>query len=416
MWANAITDPAVFREVPLRPGLMDDVENRRTLYDYGLVPAPYEMGPPPRLYLAVASLLLPLALWLLLYLLYGREPNVGYDARYEREPPGRIPPLAVPAIMRQRPDVTEMPMETLDATLATLLDAARKGVVDIVPGDARTGKGRGFVLAHPDKLEDLDELSRSVVDYYFHNVSGGQDLLTDRDIRRHSIERPDAFLFWLRQMSQEGRYWWWKHLGVGFLDPRSSRAYRFLCFSAPVLIVLAWFLMPFGFNVFSFFMTLPLVLVLFAATVVLGVVTCVYLGRTVLSWSPPAYYEHLRWQNYQRFLVEFSAIEQAPVELSAIWQEHYVYAVALGIGEKFMHGLSNLTANMDLAVELLPFMSGVPEELRIGWAGPRPGLDTRAALRDGLHQMLEGFRSGSGLKGKRVGRLQPLLFWRAGRR
>jgi hypothetical protein len=140
------------------------------------------------------------------------------------------------------------------------------------------------------------------------------------------------------------------------------------------------------------------------------------LGRVILRWSPPAYYEHLRWQSFRRFLVEFSAIEQAPIELSAIWQEYYVYAVALGIGEKFMHGLSSPTAGTDLAVDLVPFLTGMPEGQGLGRAGPRPHPDTGAALGTDTNQILAAFRSGSGLQGERAGRLRPLLFWQVGKR
>jgi len=405
LYADVVTDPTLFADVPLRPGLMGDVESRaRTGRD---LRSPDWSEPAPRWSLALVPLLLPLALLLALYRLYGREPRVGCEGRYEREPPERIPPLAVPPITRQRPDVTEMPMETLDATLATLLDAARKGVLEVVPGEGPASHGRGFRLACPERRDDLDELSRTVLDYYFHDVSRGRELLTDRDIRQHSIEQPDAFLFWLRQMSQEGRDWWWRKLGVGFLEPRSLRAYRFFRLAAPILTGICWFAMPFGFSVFSFFTNLPLLMALFLASVAASVVAATHLGRVILRWSPPVYYEHLRWQSFRRFLVEFSALKQAPVELAPVWQEYYVYAVALGIGEKFMHGLSGLANAMERTVNLQQSRNDDPEALGIGWEPPRPRLDTRAAFGEGISQMLAAFRSGSGLQGKRRTRLQP---------
>ena len=38
-------------------------------------------------------------------------------------------------------------------------------------------------------------------------------------------------------------------------------------------------------------------------------------GRVIFRWDPIAYLEHKRWKNFRKFLKDFSAIEQAPVNL-----------------------------------------------------------------------------------------------------
>lgn len=403
---DVLTDPEVFEDVRLRPGPMEKVEGAPRPDDHSR-PLP-EAAPAFRWWLVLILLLVPWALLVGLYYAFGREPRVSHEAIYEREPPGRIPPLAVPAIMRQQPNLTELPEQTLDATLATMLDAARKGVVELLPGDPKTGEGRGFVLAHSDRLKDLDELSRKVVDYYFTVVSAGRSFVTAEDVQRHAVAQPEAFLFWLKLMSQEGRYWWWSKLGVDFLEPQSSTAYKVFCYLAPLTTALAWLLVPLSFAFLSFDLTLRLRAVLMLVTFALSGAVYVYLGRVILRWSPPAYYEHLRWQKFRRFLVEFSAIEQAPVELLPLWGEYYVYAVALGIGEKFMHGLSSLGPAMSLAERAARSLHAARVGMGSGWGGAAFGL--------GLNQMLASFRSGSGLQGRRIDRLQPLMFWRVGRR
>ena len=78
---------------------------------------------------------------------------------------------------------------------------------------------------------------------------------------------------------------------------------------------------------------------------IFGLVVGVGLGvgaTPILRWSEAAYLEHRRWRNFRRFLVEFSAIEQAPVELLAIWEQYYVYAVALGVAERFLKNVARL--------------------------------------------------------------------------
>ncbi len=412
---DVLTDPGVFEDLPRTPGLMQEVETSTPTIEQDMPPEPDEAGPLRR-YFGLGLLVLPLVLLLVLYLLYGREPRVSHEALYEREPPELVPPLAVPPIMRQAPDLTELPEQTLDATLATLVDAARRGTLDLIPGDARTGAGRGLVLAHPDRVSDLDELSRKVIDYYFTRVSAGRSFVTAEDVRRYATEKPDAFLFWLKQMSQEGRYWWWTKLGIGFLEPASSIAYQVFCLVAPLATALVWLLVPFNFVLISIDLSFRLRVVLMFATFALSSAVYSYLGRAILRWSPPAYYEHLRWQSFRRFLVDFSAIEQAPLELSVIWQEYYVYAVALGIGERFMQGLSGLSEALSRAGKAESVLVSPEEVTGTVPASPSPGLDAGAQLGPGVGQVLEAFRAGSGMQGRRIGRLQPLLFWRVGNR
>jgi len=167
---------------------------------------------------------------------------------------------------------------------------------------------------------------------------------------------------------------------------------------------------PFGFAGLSDAQS-RLLSVLFALTFLLSRMLYVHLGRVILRWSPPAYREHLRWQSFRRFLAEFSNIGQAPIELSSIWQEYYVYAVALGIGEKFMQGLSSLATAMNWTAGLLRWRT--PEGVAASFVGPPPGPRTGEVLGQSIGPMLEAFRSGSGLQGKRPSRLQPSALRRA---
>ena len=409
LWIEALTDPDVFEQVPRRAGRMAKVENQRPFE--GSLPGTVPLVP---WYYTLVPLLLPLPLLLGLYLAFGREPPLADEGPYRHEPPGRIPPLAVPPIMRQQPDLTELPEQTLDATLATLLDAAGRGALDIRPGESGTGEGRGFVFSHPDKLADLDELSRKVVDYYFNCIGEGRTTVTVEDIRRHAAEQPDAFLFWLKEMSIAGRDWWWKNLGVDFLEPGSWNAYQFFCYAGIGLTAIAGFLLPLCFRMTIESDPVRLGALLGFAGGFLAALVYGQVGRPILRWSPPAYNEHLRWERFRRFLVDFSAIEQAPIELATIWQEYYVYALALGIGKKFMQGLSSLAPALARVNELRPSVTGETDRLRSASWDSKEGA--AEAFGQGIGLLLDAFRSGSGIPGKRTDPLRQLLFWRVGMR
>jgi uncharacterized membrane protein len=294
---------------------------------------------------------LPVVLLLLLWLRFGREPKLDYEAVYEHEPPRKAPPLAVPFIMHQKPDKSAMSQELFRGMMATLLDLARQGIVSV--NEVREGRKTKyeFRLDKPDKLQTAGEFERLAADCMFGKFGGGGNMLTEEMLKGYGKSHPNEVKAMLGQMFETGQDWWPPQLGVSFTDAASRKAYTLFRILAVVCCLPGAWLFVTGLATIAQFQSdarLPVTLfvaVAFAALYFL-------LGRVILRWDPTAYLEHKRWRNFRKFLRDFSAIEQAPVKLLAIWEHYYVYAVVLGVAEEFLKNIARLSEQQGTSMAL----------------------------------------------------------------
>ena len=293
-------------------------------------------------------LALPVVMVLYFYRRYGREPEVHYEAIYEHEPPRPAPPVAVPGITYQKIDKGTMYQPVMQGMFATLLDLANKGAVSVEETkEGRKSKYR-FVLKDREKLERQDEFSRKVARFFFSDVAGG-DELTEEKLKKYAEGHSTELKTLLGGLADEGRAWWETELKGPLLDEQASRAYtRFSLLTTGVLVLG-------GFLVYLALRRVagnagPLPIILPAGVGVVELIVFLGVGRSILRWQPYGLLEHLRWQRFKKFLEDFSAIEQAPVQLLAIWEHYYVYATVLGVAKEFLKNVTRLAEQRGLAV------------------------------------------------------------------
>ena len=285
-------------------------------------------------------LVLPLVLLLYHYFRYGREPAVDYEAIYEHEPPRNAPPLVIPAILHQKPDANVRSGEIFRGVFATLLDLAGKGYVTVE--ELGPHKGYRFNLKKPADPGELNESSRAVLDLLFGQVSSDHRSFTDREFREYGRQHASSVRRLLDGWFDDGRDWWRRELGTALLDRASTRAYgRFVLL---VLLSVALGVIAGGVGISGVLSRDAGPLPWFGSGIA-GFGACIVflaIGRTIHRWTAAAHLEHLRWKRFRRFLREFSAIEEAPVKLLAIWEHYYVYAVVLGVAEEFLKNIGKL--------------------------------------------------------------------------
>jgi uncharacterized membrane protein len=298
-----------------------------------------------KLYLLVplAALLIvvvPLVLVIVFYIRYGREPRIEYDAIYEHEPPREAPPLYVPGIMHQKLDSKTKPAEVFRGVFASLLGLAGKGVVSVRElGRDRKGMYE-FVLEKPDKTAELDPQDRELVEFLFNTVARGKGSFTDHEFRAYGQGHASSVRSKLSSWFDDGRSWWEKALAGPLLDQRSSKAYRTLTLLLFASIGIGAVCGVYGLRQITG--PGPLSIILSVSAGVVALVLFSSFGRSVLRWNETAFLEHSRWKKFRKFLRDFSAIEEAPVKLLAIWERYYVYAVVLGVAEEFLKNLGRL--------------------------------------------------------------------------
>ncbi len=337
---------------------------------------------------------LPVILLIVFYRKHGREPELTYEAIYEHEPPRKAPPAVVPLILHQKPDKSSLIQPLFAGMMATLLDLGRRGAVVV----QETKEGRrsrySFRLAKPELVGKASEFASKVTEFFFGQVASGRAEFDESDVKKYGQSRPSVVKGFVGDVFDTGMAWWRKTLEVDFVERASSRAYGTF-----LLIVLACtaagaFSFVNGLSAIVFFQPPVRVIV---TVVIAGLVFVLFslLGRTILRWTEIAYLEHRRWQNFRKFLKDFSAIEQAPVNLLAIWEEYYVYAVALGVASEFLKHVTKLAEQRGTSLALPVWYIGATGAHGGSLASLGQGLAGFDAFASNMSSMMSSFSTAS---------------------
>ena len=289
-----------------------------------------------------------------IYIRYGREPRVEYDHMYERDPPRDMPPAVVPAILTQgNVSQTEMPK----AFAATIIECARLGYLEIHEGEEKglIFKTREFIYKLTPKGEallrrkpvDLGRNERKLEDYEITVLrtviedAGDGSQATGEEIEKWGKDTKGGKTNFLRFIEPFGKKLrsWFERTHFELDDPSSKKAQLWFIV-ASVLLAIVFFLV-------FFFITRNLVNVITGFLILVSLPFAVSLAR----WTPEAALEEKKWKAYRRFISDFSAMKDAGPNLLQIWEQHLVYATALGVADK-------LISNLDLVAK--EFNSTIP--------------------------------------------------------
>lgn len=302
-------------------------------------------------------LVLFVAVFIWIYIRYGREPGVRYENVYEREPPRDIPPAVVPAILTQG---SVNNAEITKSFAASIIECARLGYLEIHEGEEKglifktrefiykvTPKGRALLdhqIVERERGErELEQYEVDVLRAVIEDAGDGSQA-TGQEIEKWGKKTKGGktkFLMFIEPFGKDLRSWFErKHFKLD--DPRSKKAQILFIVSA-VLLAAAFFL--------TFFLVTRNV-----ANLVAGFLVLVSLpfAMSLARWTPEAALEEKRWKAYKKFISDFSAMKDAGPGLLEIWEQHLVYATALGVADK-------LLSNLDLVAK--EFNAGVPAAL-----------------------------------------------------
>jgi len=295
-------------------------------------------------------IIVPIVLFIVFYFRYGREPDIPYIGIYEHEPPRKAPPITIPAIMHQKPEKTTINQSIFQAMFADLLDLCTKGIVSIQEVKDKKSHYQ-FTLEKPDKVKELEPINQEIIKFFFEEVGNSRVIMTDKDLKEYAIKHSTTLQAFLQDLFNQGRVWWEKTLSIKLLDPDSQTAYNkyilFILFS----ILIGDVLLGIGLSAL-FRIPEPPAFIIPIISGIFVFIIFVFVGRSILRWSAPAYQEQKKWQNFRRFLSDFSAIQQAPITLLPIWEQYFVYAVVLGVAQKFLKNIINLAQEQQTSLIL----------------------------------------------------------------
>lgn len=300
-------------------------------------------------YAAALLLLLALLFPLYVYHKYGKEPEIDYYGLYERELPTDSKPAVVNAIMRGRIGVPTI--EGFTATVMDLVDREYLRLKDTKSTKKHLGlisREKEDVLIEINEAADRSQLlnyEKDVFDLLSSHASEGRILWSDL---KKELGKGTEFYHFLNKWNSKVT----KHARADkfFL----SHGNTYMSYFSIIIIIVAFlsiWLLLFFFPPEQFPVVSSAILLVIAAAVV-AVIMIVFVNlseRTLGQWTPEGRLFHKRWDNFRKYLTDFSALKEHPPESLRIWDHYMVYAVALGVAEKALDNMSLVVPTEQLA-------------------------------------------------------------------
>ena len=298
--------------------------------------------------LTILFAFLALAFPFLIYFRYGREPKIDYEAIYEREPPTDSRPAVVNAIMQGK-----IGIPTMDGFTATVMNLANLGYISL--HTVISEESRAFGLFKSDSEDILIELVSS--DSY-ETANGNLPKLEnfEKDVfnllKKHASENKVSWDKLKKELGKGTDFYqfmlaWNKkverHIVVEKLFRSTGNTYVGIFGVATIIAAVVSFIAIskyFPSNSFPQASNLNILVVLIG---VFGLVMIIFSGafeKVLGRWTPEGRLYYKRWNNFKKYLTDFSALKEHPPESIKLWDSYLVYATALGVAEEVLKNMS----------------------------------------------------------------------------
>jgi uncharacterized membrane protein len=274
----------------------------------------------------------------LIYYKYGREIEIDYSAIYEREPPTPTKPVFVNAMMKGN-----IGYPTIEGFTATFMDLVYRGYFKIE--DTISAKSHLGLINYYDEdvLIKIGDYSESLQDFEYDVFSLIKTHMENDRILWSELEKKlgkdTKFSKFLNEWDKKVK----KKIKVEILFDSKGNKYM-SAFS--IIIILGLFLwirtITSDFPVDQF----PAIRNAFGLSVFVGIYVFLMLIFTSISekslgkWTPQGRLFQQRWENFRKYLTDFSALKEHPPGSIEIWDYYMVYAIALGVAEKALENMS----------------------------------------------------------------------------
>ncbi|HML05212.1 MAG TPA: DUF2207 domain-containing protein [Methanobacterium sp.] len=270
---------------------------------------------------------------LLIYLKFGREPKIDYQAEYERDIPTEDPPAIVNAIcgpgFSKKVGVPDM-----DGFKATIMDLINRKYL-LFKSKSSNKEDLGVsdsIFLSINQNKDLKTLKEFELDVLNFLKGYEEDGIISMDTISESLsDRSSAKAF------RETYNNWRDNIKSRFLDGEELRKIfikkgdtYLKIFGVLGLIAAA----------ITFFVTivdsLPAASLALLSSLVLGVVSIISLAlpeKIGGQWTTYGEEYDAKWHNFKKYIKDFSLIKEYPPESVKIWNKYLVYATALGAAD-----------------------------------------------------------------------------------
>lgn len=298
--------------------------------------------------LTVLLALISLAVPFFIYFKYGREPKIEYEAVYEREPPTDSKPAVVNAIMQGK-----IGTPTMDGFTATVMNLANLGYISLRTITSEESKAFGLFksksedilieLEGPEsyakaerKFPELADFEKDVLNLLRKHASGNKISWTK--LEKELGEGTDFYDFILAWNEKVER-----HIAVEKLFKSTGNEYMGIFGAITIIAAIIYFIAVSRFfpsDAYPLASDVNILIILIAAFGIVMIIFSAVFEKVFGRWTPEGRLYYERWNNFKKYLTDFSALKEHPPESIELWDFYLVYATALGVAEEVLKNMS----------------------------------------------------------------------------
>ena len=238
-----------------------------------------------------------------IHVIFKRKNKSKDDIKYLRDLPDDSSPALVGGVMTKSVNDNEI--------LATIVDLIRRKVLTLETSDKNT------IITLTGGTDKLSAQEKAIIDIYINDFGDGKSL----DLK--------SFGFFSKvPMSTARKFEKWSNYIISEMN-RKGLVYEHMGCGAMFIFVLISIVIAFG----SIIQTILTENPIFMIGIPLGAILFI---STVIAESPSKKMAETKskWQALKNFLSDYSQLEEAKITSIHLWEQYFVYAVALGVSDK----------------------------------------------------------------------------------
>jgi uncharacterized membrane protein len=265
-------------------------------------------------------LLVPFFILAIIYYIYGKEytPNeVNYNNLYEREIPSEHPPAESIYFIKGDEEYSEK--EKGNAIVATMMNFVNKGIANIEEKNKDVYMEFNFDKIKKMKLEKYESaLLDFIKDEYGKKKFNIKEFEKKSSGKVEYYQLINRFFMHVGKVNKNNKYVENQGNTLGSL---SIGIYLLFTFFMIFFQPFALFGLIFGIS----------------ALFIIG-----YKKIMLAKWTKEGRILNLKWENFRKYITDYSLMKEHPPESVKLWDEYLTYAIALGVADKTINAMKKI--------------------------------------------------------------------------
>lgn len=251
-----------------------------------------------------------------IYAFFGREPKIDYDAEYEYDLPTDAKALEVQALFNG--DVGSVYKKAFSTQILDLIDRKYYKII-------HSDEDKSIIKRTNKSTDDLVDYEIYAVDY-LNKFADSEGYISLKSISEK--ETPKEYKKFIKEWKKKVTKSIPESLKERYFDSKGSKLFNYF-----LLIVFVASLITFLYSINNELVPGPVglgALLLMPISFLLYCIPNTFAGR----WTPEGKEVNDKWQNFKKYISDYSLINERPPESVQVWGKYLVYASALGCADK----------------------------------------------------------------------------------